>query len=144
MLVDFYHLTSSPLDRVLPRICERLLGDGERLLIVGDAGQLDRMDNHLWAYGRDSFLPHGKDSGPYPEQQPVLLAPTPAPINGAKNIALADGIWRDEALGFSRTFYFFDESNVVQARSAWRMLKDNPNVQCRYWKQDGGKWVQGP
>jgi DNA polymerase-3 subunit chi len=73
-----------------------------------------------------------------------LLAEVPKPLNGAKNIALVDGIWRDESLGFARTFYFFDDSNVAEARSSWRKLKDNPEVECRYWKQDAGKWVQGP
>ena len=37
MLVDFYHLTASPIERVLPRICEKVLADGERLLIVAES-----------------------------------------------------------------------------------------------------------
>ncbi|MES2095529.1 MAG: DNA polymerase III subunit chi, partial [Pseudomonadota bacterium] len=30
MQVDFYHLTTTPLDRVLPRIAERVVGGGGR------------------------------------------------------------------------------------------------------------------
>src|SRR5687767_2805955 len=105
MIVDFYQLSASPLERVLPRICERLLESGERLLIVAAAGQLDRLDSLLWAYKAESFLPHAKAGSASPERQPILLAAEPDPVNGARNIALVDGHWRDEALRFDRTFY---------------------------------------
>jgi DNA polymerase-3 subunit chi len=142
MIVDFYHLTASPLERVLPSICERIVAGGERLLVVAEPDRLARLDELLWSYARDSFLPHGRDR---PESQPVLLAAEAEAANGAANIALADGRWRDEALGFARAFHFFDESGRESARAAWRMLKGKPEVEARDWKQDErGKWVQGP
>ena len=144
MLLDFYHLTASPIERVLPRICEKLLADGERLLIVAESALLDQLDTHLWSYARDSFLPHGRHDGLAPEQQPILLSPEPQPLNAARNIALADGRWRDEALTFERAFYFFDSAHIEEARQSWRALKDKPEAEYRYWKQVDGKWVQGP
>jgi len=144
-LVDFYHLASSPIERVLPQICEKVLGNGERLLVVADQSLLQQLDAQLWSYAREAFLPHGRSDGPAPEAQTVLLSAVPDPQNGAANVALADGQWRDEALGFARTFYFFDTGNIEGARAAWRALQGNDQAQCRYWKQDErGKWVQGP
>lgn len=145
MLVDFYHLAASPLERVLPRICERLLEGGERLLIVAGADQLGQLDNMLWTYAPGSFLPHGRSDGAAPEKQPILLSEAVVPLNGATNVALADGNWREEALGFARTFYFFDNGQLDTARGSWRALKGVPDATPRYWKQDqDGKWVQGP
>ncbi|MGZ8284740.1 MAG: DNA polymerase III subunit chi [Allosphingosinicella sp.] len=142
MIVDFYHLTVSPLERVLPSIAEKILAGGERLLVVAEPDLLARLDEQLWSYAKDSFLPHGRES---PERQPVLLSPEPEAANGAANIALADGRWREEALGFARAFYFFDNDGRDGARDAWRALKGRPEVEARYWKQDErGKWVQGP
>jgi DNA polymerase-3 subunit chi len=141
VIVDFYHLTASPLERVLPSICEKVLASGERLLVVAEGGLLARLDEQLWTWSKDSFLPHGRES---PESQPVLLAEAPAAANGATNVALADGEWREEALGFERTFYFFDTAHLDTARGAWRALKGKPEVEARYWKQVEGKWVQGP
>ncbi|HEU0100465.1 MAG TPA: DNA polymerase III subunit chi [Allosphingosinicella sp.] len=142
MIVDFYHLTASPLERVLPSIAEKVVAGGGRLLVVAGEDLLGRLDELLWSYAKDSFLPHGRDRA---ESQPVLLSTEPVPTNEATNIALADGRWRDEALGFARAFYFFDNDARDCARDAWRSLKGRPEVEARYWKQDDrGKWVQGP
>ena len=142
MIVDFYHLTASPLERVLPSIAEKVVAGGGRLLVVAEGDLLERLDELLWSYSRDSFLPHGRERA---ESQPVLLSESPQAPNSAASIALADGRWRDEALGFERTFYFFDNDGREGAREAWRALKGRPEVEARYWKQDErGKWVQGP
>ena len=71
---------------------------------------------------------------------PAHLAVSP----DGRFVALADGEWRDEALGFDRIFYLFPPSHTDNARTAWRALATREDVECRYWKQDGGKWVQGP
>jgi DNA polymerase-3 subunit chi len=140
--VDFYHLARSPIERVLPAISEKVLAAGGRLLVVAGDEQLTRLDEQLWTYSPDSFLPHGRGDE---ESQPILLASEPEPKNGAANIAIADGKWRDEALNFDRAFYFFDSAALDEAREAWRSLSKREGVETRYWKQDEqGRWVQGP
>jgi DNA polymerase-3 subunit chi len=142
VIVDFYHLSAAPLEKVLPAIAEKVLASGERLLVVADEAQLARLDEQLWTYAKDSFLPHGRGDA---EAQPILLSSEAVAANGATNVALADGAWRDEALSFARTFYFFDAAHLDVARAAWRALKANAEATARYWKQDErGKWVQGP
>ena len=76
--------------------------------------------------------------------QPVLLAQDCSPANGARHIAIADGIWREEALDFERAFYFFDALTVDGARESWRALSKREGVTPRFWRQEQGKWVQGP
>ena len=143
MRIDFYHLTRLPLERALPQIAERVLASGERLLIVaGDGKQRAALDHLLWTYAPESFLPHGQ-AGEDDARQPVLIAAAPEAANGARNIALADGTWREEALGFDRAFHFFDEDRIAEARAAWKGLADREGVERRYWKQnDAGKWEQ--
>ena len=141
MITNFYHLTAVPLERVLPNICQSLLASGERVLVVADEPLLGRLDEQLWTYSADSFLPHGRSR---PEAQPVLLSAEVQAPNGARAIALADGRWREEALGFDRAYYFFDSSGLGEARTLWRSLDGRPQVERRYWKHVDGKWVQGP
>lgn len=143
MQVDFYHLTAAPIERVLPRIAERVLADGGRLLIVADAARLPALDKLLWTWRADSFLPHASAGGERDAAQPILLSAAIAATNGARHLAIVDGVWRDEALGFDRAFHFFDEERIVEARQAWKALADREGVERRYWKQsDGGGWEQ--
>jgi DNA polymerase-3 subunit chi len=144
MQVDFYHLTRAPLERVLPQIAEKVLAGGGRLLVVSDdAGQRAKLDQLLWNYAPESFLAHAQAGSEDDALQPVLIAGAVEAPNGARNVALADGMWREEVLGFDRAFHFFDEEKIVEARAAWRALGDRESVERRYWKQnDAGRWEQ--
>ncbi len=146
MQVDFYHLAATPLDRVLPRIAERVLADGGRLLIVAEEEtMLARLDRQLWDYAPASFLPHAREGGADDTAQPVLLSRTILAANGARNVALADGVWHEAALGFDRAFYLFDEARIDDARKQWRALAGKAEVIRKFWKQDdAGKWREGP
>ena len=116
MKVDFYHLTGAPVEAVLPRIAERLLEERGRLLVVTEDDALAaRIDAQLWSWKPESFIPHGRDDAP---AQPVLIAASPEPANGARNIALADGIWRDAALGYDRAFHFFGDDHCEGCANA--------------------------
>jgi len=142
MQVDFYHLTVTPLERALPQIAEKIVASGGRLLIVSDSdAQRGAIDKLLWAYTPESFLPHGCDGGDDDAAQPILIAPGPQPANAARNVALIDGQWRDEALTFDRAFHFFDADRIADARTAWKALADREGVERNYWKQnDAGRW----
>ena len=142
MQVDFYHLTGQPLDHVLPRIAERVLAGGGRLLVVAaDAGERARIDRLLWTWQPQSFLPHGLSGNDGDAGQPVLIGAEPGAANGAGNIALADGLWRDDALAFDRAFHLFDEAAIAPARAAWKSLAGREGIERRYWKQDeSGRW----
>ena len=143
MKVDFYHLTRSPLDRVLPRISQRLHDDGERLLLLsGDTGQRRHLDMLLWTYASDSFLPHAEAGSGDDSLQSVLIAPEPTDANAARNVAIVDGRWRDDALTFDRAFHFFGEDHIAAARVAWKGLADRDDVERRYWRQGDGGWEQ--
>ncbi len=144
MQVDFYHLTRAPIDRVLPAITRKVLADGGRLVIVTeDAEARAKLDQLLWSYAPESFLPHAQAGGERDADQPVLIAAAPDAANGARNVALVDGIWREEALGFDRAFHFFDEDRIIEARAAWKTLAERDGVERRYWKQDeDGRWQQ--
>ena len=144
MQVDFYHLTATPLDRALPQIAEKVLASGGRLLLVAESeAQRTALDRLLWTYSAESFLPHGRAGRPGDADQPILLADEAVATNGARNIALADGIWRDAALTFDRAFHFFDGERIAEARIAWKALAERDGVERRYWKQnDAGRWEQ--
>lgn len=145
MQVDFYQLSRDPVDLVLPAIAARVLDMGARLLVVAeDDALLMRVSAGLWGGPPESFLAHGRAGEGGEATQPILLAGECAAANGARHVALVDGLWRDAALAFERAFYFFDADTVDGARDAWRALARREEVTPRFWRQEGRKWVQGP
>ncbi len=142
--VDFYHVTRDPAPVVVARLAERaLLADGRMLIVAADAGLRDAVDAALWTANAESFLPHGT---PPDASDPIVIGATPGDaVNQASLIALADGVWRGDALDFDRTLFLFDSQQIDDARSAWRMLSKRDDVDCHYWRQDSdGRWVKGP
>ena len=143
MRLDFYQLGAAALEQVIASLGEKLLGQGERLLVVADSeALLARLDRALWDQGPASFVPHGVAGGPDDSRQPILLATSPDAANQARNLLIADGSWREAALGFERTFYLFDLNTVEEARAAWRSLADNEEAECHYWAHEGGRWTE--
>ena len=45
-------------------------------------------------------------------------------------------------MAVTRTFLVFDDDTVEGARATWRLLGEREGIERRYWKQDGGRWVQ--
>jgi len=142
MRVDFYQLTRDPVEAVLPLIARNTLAQGQRLLVVAEPDQFDRLSDALWTRLPESFLAHGRAGEPHEARQPILLSETVHPANGARYIALADGVWREEALTFDRAFLLFGDTTIVAARQVWRDLGNQAELDRHLWKQDGGKWIE--
>ena len=144
MRVDFYQLSRDPAELVLPRLAQGTLGAGERLLVVSeDADQLARISEALWTRMPETFLANGMAGGEHDARQPILLSHAAEPANGARYLALADGVWRDMDQ-VERVFLLFPPERIDDARGTWRMLGTREGVERKYWRQDGGKWREGP
>ena len=143
MKVDFWQLSRDPAERVVAMIAQRVLGSGERLLVVsGDPGQLDKIGATLWETAPAEFMANGKSDAPAAERQPILLSADATAANGASHVVFADGKWRDEATAFDRSFLLFGEGTLDQARACWRSLDDAEGLERSFFRQDDGQWVK--
>ena len=141
MKVDFWQLSRDPVEKVVALIAQRVLDQGEKLLVVSkDADQRQAISKGLWAAGPESFLANAEADAPTAKTQPVLLSETPDPLNTASHVIFADGEYRDTE-GFDRAFLLFDETTVAQAREVWKSL-DSGQGERSFFRQDGGKWVK--
>ena len=142
MQVDFYQLAGTPPEQVIAGIAEKVLAaDGRLLVVAEDEIFLARLNRMLWDQGATSFLPHGLAGGTDDARQPVLLSTSPDAPNLARNMLIADGMWRDSALSYDRAFFLFDDASLRPAREAWKSLRAREGVEPRYWAREGGKWV---
>jgi DNA polymerase III subunit chi len=143
MRVDFYQLGETAPESVIAAIAGRLIGEEQRLLIVaGDEALLARLDRQLWDQGDAGFLAHGIAGGSDDARQPILLSASDDAPNLARNILIADGEWRDAALGFERAFFLFDADTLEAARLAWKLLAGRDGIERHYWANEAGKWVE--
>ena len=143
MRVDFYQLGDATVESVIASVGQRLVADGQRLLVVAeDEALLARLDRLLWDQGPASFLPHGLAGGSDDSAQPILLSNGSDAPNLARNVMIVDGIWRDAALGYDRAFHLFDRDSVEAARLAWKLLAGRDGVERHYWASEDGRWVK--
>lgn len=140
--VGFYHLLTMPLDRALPKLLERAVADGQRVVVVaGSPERVDYLNDLLWTYDDAAFLPHGAARDGNAERQPVWLAAADENPNGAPWVMLVDGARAD--LGrYSRCFDIFDgndEAAVAAARQRWTEAKAAGHS-LTYWQQTDKGW----
>ncbi len=147
--VLFYHLERRSLDDVLPGLVERSLERKWRALIKCEsADRAVAIDNLLWTYDDQSFLPHAQAGDGDPARQPVLITVEDENANDAAVLFLVGGAeppdWNGSRLAsFSRVVLLFegrDPEAVSLARKAWNEARAAQR-DATYWKQSpGGKW----
>jgi very-short-patch-repair endonuclease/DNA polymerase IIIc chi subunit len=72
--IQFYHLLSTPLERALPKLLEKAFAGGFKTLLVADSDEhIEQLNQLLWTYDPNSFLPHGSVADGQAERQPILL-----------------------------------------------------------------------
>jgi DNA polymerase-3 subunit chi len=140
--LDFWKVTDDPVEKVVTLIAKRVLGEGERVLVVADdPGQRAAISRALWQAGPESFLAHGEADAPGAARQPIVLSADLAAVNGASHVILADGKFR-ECSGFARVFLLFAPEAAAAARAAWRAQDGRDGVERAYFAQENGRWVK--
>ncbi|MEA1071335.1 DNA polymerase III subunit chi [Sphingomonas sp. LY160] len=143
MRVDFYQLGQAPPEGIIAALASKLIAEGQRLLVVAaEEATLARLDRILWDQGATSFLPHGVSGGVDDAAQPILLSSGTDAPNLARNMLIADGEWREAALGYDRAFYLFDDVTLEGARMAWKLLAGRDGVERNFWALEAGRWTK--
>jgi DNA polymerase III subunit chi len=143
--VLFYHLQRQPLEAVLPTLLEKSLERGWRALVQASSEErLAALDDHLWTFSDESFLPHGTDRDPDAADQPVVLTLAERNPNGAAILFLVEGApMPAEASAYQRLVLLFDgndEDALAAAREDWKRVKAAGH-DATYWQQDArGRW----
>ncbi len=147
--VLFYHLERRTLDDVLPGLVEKTLERGWRALIRAEsADRAQALDNLLWTYSEETFLPHAQLGDGNARRQPVLITVEQQNANDANVLFLVGGAlppaWDGaDTKSLTRIVLMFDGRDtqaVANARAAWRAAKDAAH-EATYWKESAtGKW----
>jgi DNA polymerase III subunit chi len=141
----FYHLQRQPLETVLPTLLQKSLGRSWRAVVQATTEErLSALDDHLWTFSEESFLPHGTDREANAADQPVILTLGVGNPNQAEVRFLVEGAtFPDEISAYQRMVVLFDgndEQALALARMQWRSVKEAGH-DATYWQQDSrGRW----
>ena len=139
----FYHLERSPLSRVLPDLLQKSMSRGWRAVVETQPFErVEALDQMLWTFEDDSFLPHGIAGQPDGDLQPILLTDTSDNPNNADIRFFVDGGEVLKHKGYERLVYLFngnDMEALTRARREWKSAKD-AGIDMTYWAEtpDGG------
>ena len=146
----FYHLTRSSLEDALPQLLLKTLERGWRAVLQAvTLERIEALDEHLWTFREESFLPHARAGGQRDAEQPLLLTIAEDNPNGANVRFYVEGAVPDAAAGglagYTRCVVMFDgedDAQLTAARAAWKALKaEGHGVQ--YWQQGSDRrWKQ--
>lgn len=142
--VLFYQLQRQPLEAVLPALLERSLQRGWRCIVqAGSEERVRSLDDVLWTYADDSFLPHGMEADD-PAAQPILLTTGDCNPNDARVRFLVDGAALPSApQAYERIVLLFDGNDadaLQRAREDWKTVRGT-GLTATFWQQNGdGRW----
>lgn len=141
--IGFYHLLSMPLERALPRLLERAVGQGHRIVVrAASTERVEHLNALLWTYDDASFLPHGSARDGNPPAQPIWLTELAENPNSASMLILVDGVAADDIGDFARCADLFDGNDaeaVEAARDRWRLAGAAGHSRT-YWQQTPAGW----
>ena len=146
MEIRFYHLLQQNLQDALPQIIAMAYGRDMRSVIkCPDAAMMKSLDQALWSYRADSFLPHATEKDDAPENQPIYLTTTDEKPNQASLLVLVNGVSSEQVAAYDLCCEIFDglEQDVVQKnREKWMTYKQ-AGYELIYYQQDHhGKWFE--
>jgi DNA polymerase III subunit chi len=145
MEILFYHLQKVGLEQVLPTLLEKTLERGWKAVVRASSEErLKALDDHLWSYKDDVFLPHCVDDiKDEVEHAPIILSLQDIRYNEAEVIFIVDGADMPSTDGWKRAVLMFDGNDpdaLTKARATWKQLKVD-GVEATYWRQnDEGRW----
>jgi DNA polymerase III subunit chi len=136
--ISFYQLSVFPLEKALPKLLEKVYASGKRAVIVTDTEiSVKELNNLLWNYREDSFLPHGAAGDSFPEEQPLYITSGNENPAGATIVVATHGAEPQDVESYERYLDLFDgndQAQLVQARARWKKYKEKGYIMT-YWQQ---------
>lgn len=141
--IRFYHLLKTPELEALPQIALKAFQSGKTVVVkAGDDAQAEALNDALWTFRADVFLPHGSKSEGEGLCQPVWITSGDDVPNAAKIQIAAAGTEPLEPSGFDMCCLMLDgrdEAQVATARMRWKTYKDAGHA-ISYWQQTDSGW----
>jgi DNA polymerase IIIc chi subunit len=135
--ITFYQVDETIIKSLAPLLLKVLDEKKKVLIFCENPIQLKEIDNSLWSYGRNKFIPHVTiaDLDFKMERQPILISDKEENKNKADYLVFFEKPSDAFLQSFQRVFYFFEENNRAKAASIAKTTKPK---NC--YQKINGKW----
>ncbi|MFP4313046.1 MAG: DNA polymerase III subunit chi [Alphaproteobacteria bacterium] len=141
--IRFYHLQNQSMEEALPALLGKAYENGHRIIVKAPKEHIARLNDHLWTYRADSFLPHGAAKDGNAEHHPIWLTDEDDNPNNADLLILTHNLSASDMSAYKIICEIFDgriEEDVAAARARWKEYKDK-EYNLTYWQQSAsGGW----
>ena len=124
--IDFYQLNPDRhrYEQVVCRLCEKAWEQKQlTLLLTEDAAQSQMLDQRLWTFSEDSFVPHdSEDSADF--VTPILIHDNPDPAGERQLLINLSASVPPYFAQFERVIELVTEDNKLQARAHYSYYKE--------------------
>lgn len=144
--IGFYHLVKAPLEQALPKLLEKAVAAGLKVVVMaGTSERVEHLNGLLWTYGEESWLPHGSAKDGEAALQPIWLTDQDENPNQAGVLVLCDGVRPAAMADFARCLDLFDGNDpdaVQAARERWKAWKAEGHDLVYYQQNLNGGWEE--
>ena len=144
--IRFYHLQSQSLEQALPALLTKAHQGGKNIIVNTSPDMVEKLNESLWTFNPNSFLPHGSAKDGNAELQPIWITDKDENPNSAAILILTNNATSEISNDFDLTCEMFDgrvDQHVQDARARWKTYKENEALELSYWQQtQQGGWEQ--
>lgn len=142
--IRFYHLRTKTAEQALPEILTKAVEGGRRVVIkTADEKSVAGLNDYLWTFSPDAFLPHGSKKDGHAANQPVWITADNDNPNGAVILIATGGAVPEKPENYALCCEMLEdreEEQVAAARERWKSYKKRGFI-LTYWQQtDKGGW----
>ncbi len=142
--VRFYHLQRQSEQQVLPMLLRKAYEQGHHIVVkCTSAAQVEAVNEHLWTFDANSFLPHGCEKDGHAEMQPIWITDGDERPNDADVLILMHGATSAQIGDYTLCCEMLnghDDQGVQHARARWKAYKEQ-DFEVTYWQQsERGAW----
>jgi DNA polymerase III subunit chi len=124
--IDFYQLDPDRhrYDQVICKLCQKAYESQQfTLLLTRDAQQSQQLDQALWTFADDSFVPHDSEE-PESFPTPILIHDNPTPRGDRQLLINLSASVPEYFAQFERVIELVTEENREQARAHYSYYKE--------------------
>lgn len=146
--ISFYQCQDTVARSIVPLLLKVLEEDKKVLIIASDKFQIKEIDNNLWNYGKNKFIPHitssdkdfAKDGLKF-TRQPIIISDQEENLNEADYLVIMGEVSEEFISKFSRAFYFYDILRLEEAKRLAPKYKAIAGKFDSYMKENT-KWIR--